>query len=88
MKAEIIHIFANHFLLDMGRGGFHLLALFLVLVSSGTVRESTDTLALRTELSRLICSELRPRPPSHAGCRDSELELNTGEMLFNNDDFY
>lgn len=75
-----INIFADHFLLGIGRGGFHLVELFLAVVSSGTVRESMVTLASWTELSRVICSELRPggRPPSSADCWGSEFDLNTG----------
>lgn len=67
-ETGIRNIFADHFLLGIGRGGFHLVERFLVVASSGTVRESMVTLASQTELSRVICSELRPggRPPSSA----------------------
>lgn len=61
---------ADLFLLLIGRGAFHLLELFLAVVSSGTARESMVTLTLRTKLSKVICSELRPerRPTSFADC--------------------
>lgn len=69
-ETGIINIFADHFLLGIGRGGFHLVELFLAVVSSGTVRESMVTLASRTELSRFICSEFRPGggSPSSTDC--------------------